>query len=77
MRADALLLCVAVLSTGCASLSQAPNQSGSLSYMPRGATSPTLTQRPSEERPRARVSPSRVVAGPEVLERRLHRRVEP
>ncbi len=45
--------------------------------MPLGATSPTLTQRPSEERPRARVSPSRVVAEPEVLERRLHRRVEP
>jgi len=45
--------------------------------MPRGATGPTLTQRPSEEPPRARVSPSRVVAGPEVRERRLHRRVEP
>ncbi len=45
--------------------------------MQRGATSPTLTQRPSEEPPRAPVSPSRVVAGPEVQERRLHRRVEP
>ena len=77
MRADALLLCVALLASGCASLSRAPNRSGSLSDMPRGATGPTLTQRPSEEPPRARVSPSRVVAGPEVRERRLHRRVEP
>ena len=77
MRANALLLCVALFSTGCASLSRAPNRSGSLSYMPRGATSPTLTQPPGEEPPRARVSPSLAVAGPEVLERRLLRRVEP
>ncbi|MFP2929293.1 DUF2380 domain-containing protein [Pyxidicoccus sp. 3LG] len=77
MRADALLLCVAVLSTGCASLSRAPNRSESLRSMPRGAMNPTLTQPPGEESPRARVSPSLVVAGPEVLERRLHRRVEP
>jgi len=77
MRAEVLLLCVAVLSTNCASLPQALKRSGSLGYMPRGATRPVLTQQPDDEPPHGPVSPSRVVAGPGVVERRLYRRVEP
>jgi hypothetical protein len=44
MRADALLLCVAVLAPGCASLPPAPGRGRHLSDTPRMAGSPALTQ---------------------------------
>jgi hypothetical protein len=51
MRASVLLLCMAVLATGCAPLSRSPGRSESLGYMPRGATGPAVTQPPIKERP--------------------------
>ncbi len=44
MRADALLLCAAMLATGCASLPPAPGRGRHLSDTPRMAGSPALTQ---------------------------------
>jgi len=74
MRADAWLLCVAFLTTGCASLMPAPGKDGSLNYMPRGATSPELTQPPSDEHPRSPLSPPLSIAGSEEPERLSRRR---
>ncbi len=74
MRANALLLCVALLATGCASLSRAPNQSENLSYMPRGASGPALMQPPSEERPRALASAPPAIPGPDESGRLSRRR---
>jgi len=51
MRADAVLLCMAVLATGCASLT--PSRGRSLSYTPRVATGPALVQLPNDEHPGA------------------------
>jgi hypothetical protein len=77
MRANALVLCVAWLSTGCASVSFAPSRSGSLRYnMPRGASGPALTQPPYEEHPHtSTVSPPSIAGG--ALQRRLTRRKAP
>jgi hypothetical protein len=65
MRANALLVCVAVLATGCASLTPAPSQGGSRSSLLRGAKGTALTQPPSEEQPRAPFSPPLSNARPE------------
>jgi hypothetical protein len=73
MRAEALLLSVVMLTTGCASLSGAPGREGSLSYLPRGAEEPALMQPPSE-RQRAPASPPLAIAGPEEPERLNRRR---
>ena len=69
MRANTLLLCVALLATGCASLTPAPGRGRSISYTPRGATGPALAQSPSEEHPRPSAALPPSVAGPEVPER--------
>jgi len=78
MRANALLLlCVAVCSTGCASVSLAPNRNGSLHFtMPRGASEPALVQPPQEENLRTwEASPPSLVGN--ALKRRLTRRKAP
>ena len=72
MRANTLVLCVALLSSGCASLSRAP----SLRYLPRGASEPALTQPPREERPHTREASPPSIAG-DALHRRLVRRATP
>jgi len=74
MRANTLLLCVALLATGCASLTPAPGRGRSLNYTPRGATGPALAQSPSEEHPRPSAVLPPSVAGPEVPERLSRRR---
>jgi hypothetical protein len=63
---------VAVLSTGCASLSQAP----SLSYVPYDASGPALTPPPHEERPHTWEARPSSIAG-DALHRRLVRRATP
>ncbi|NVJ10104.1 DUF2380 domain-containing protein [Myxococcus sp. AM001] len=75
MRADALLLAV-VLASGCASVPDAPGRSGTLSYTPRGATSPERADALSDERPRASGAPSYPIAG-SGAEQRLFRHVKP
>ena len=74
MRADALLLCVVVLTTGCASLTPAAGRGRSLSYTPRVAEGPALVPSPSEEHPRAPAALPPSIAGPEVPERLGRRR---
>nr|WP_163783732.1 DUF2380 domain-containing protein [Myxococcus vastator] len=61
MRADALLLVVAVLATGCASAPNAPERDGPLRYAPRVAASPAWVEPPGD-------------SGPEVHPRRLRRK---
>jgi len=78
MRADAVLLCMAVLATGCASLT--PGRGRSLSYTPRVATGPALVQLPSDEHPGALAALPPSVPGsedPERLGRRRGSRKEP
>jgi hypothetical protein len=72
MRGNALWVCVAVLSTGCASLSQAP----SLSYVPRDASGPALMPPPHQERPHTPEASPSSTAG-DALRRRLVRRATP
>ena len=74
MRANTLLLCVALLATGCASLTPAPGRGRSLSYTPRGATGPALAPSPSEEHPRTSAALPPSAAGPAVPERLSRRR---
>ena len=74
MRADALLLAVALLATGCASLTPPPDWDTSLSYTTRGATRPELAPSPNEERPRPSATLPPSVAGPEAPERLSRRR---
>jgi hypothetical protein len=66
MRADTLLMCVALLSAGCASVSLAPSRSAELRYMPRGASGPALTQPPHEECPHKQVEAA-ALAMPELM----------
>jgi len=77
MRANALLLsCVAMFSTGCASVSLAPNRSESLHFtMPRGASGPALVQPSQKERPRTWEASPSSIAG-DALQRRLVRRTK-
>ncbi|RKI05244.1 DUF2380 domain-containing protein [Corallococcus sp. AB004] len=74
MRADALVLALVLMATGCASVSQAPGRGRNLSYAPREASSPTWGQPPSDESPRAQNFPPRALAEPE---QRLLRRQQP
>ncbi|WP_164014884.1 DUF2380 domain-containing protein [Pyxidicoccus trucidator] len=74
MRANALLLCVAVLATGCASLAPALGQGRNLSHTPRGATGRALVQPPSDEHSRALASAPLSTAGSEAPERLSRRR---
>ncbi|MCP3064788.1 DUF2380 domain-containing protein [Myxococcus sp. K38C18041901] len=62
MRANALLLLV-LLATGCASVPQAPGRGGTLSYTPRGGTSPEREDVLSDEGPHASGSPPYSLAG--------------
>ncbi|WIG94104.1 TIGR02269 family lipoprotein [Myxococcus sp. SDU36] len=61
MRADALLLVVAVLATGCASAPNAPERDGPLRYTPRVAATPAWVEPPGD-------------SGPEGHPRRLRRK---
>nr|WP_163779911.1 DUF2380 domain-containing protein [Myxococcus vastator] len=61
MRADVLLLVVAVLVTGCASAPNAPERDGPLRHAPRVAASPAWVAPPGD-------------SGPEVRPRRLRRK---
>ncbi|NVJ08115.1 DUF2380 domain-containing protein [Myxococcus sp. AM001] len=61
MRADVLLLVVAVLASGCASAPNAPERDGPLRYTPRVAASPAWGEPPGD-------------SGPEVRPRRLRRK---
>ncbi|NRD45675.1 DUF2380 domain-containing protein [Corallococcus exiguus] len=74
MRAEAVLLALVLLATGCASVSQAPGRGRSLSYAPREASSPAWVETPSDESPRAQNLLPRALAGPE---QRLLRRQQP
>ncbi|RKH26451.1 DUF2380 domain-containing protein [Corallococcus praedator] len=73
MRADALLLAVVLLATGCASVSQAPGRGRSLSYAPGVDAGPARGEAPSDGRPRARGSPPSSISGPQVSQRLLRR----
>ncbi|AFE05377.1 hypothetical protein COCOR_03674 [Corallococcus coralloides DSM 2259] len=74
MRADALVLALVLMATGCASVSQAPGRGRSLSYAPREASSPAWVEAPNDEPPRAQNFLPRALAGPE---QRLLRRQQP
>jgi hypothetical protein len=77
MRANSLLLlCLAVFSTGCASVSLAPRRSEGPRYMPRGTSGPALVQPPQEERPHTWEASPPSTAG-DALQRRLVRRAKP
>ncbi|RKG95576.1 DUF2380 domain-containing protein, partial [Corallococcus sp. CA047B] len=65
MRADALVLTLVLLATGCASVSQVPGRGRSLSYAPRKASSPAWVDAPNDEPLHARNSLPRALAGPE------------
>ncbi|MCY1030986.1 DUF2380 domain-containing protein [Corallococcus sp. BB11-1] len=54
MRADALLLALMLMATGCASVSQAPGRGRSLGYTPRGTSSAAWVETPSDEPSHAR-----------------------
>ncbi|RYZ41749.1 MAG: DUF2380 domain-containing protein [Myxococcaceae bacterium] len=73
MRADALLLAVVLLVTGCASVPRAPGHGRSLGYAPRVAAAPAREEAPSNEPPRARGSPPSSNSGPEEQQRLLRR----
>ncbi|RKH04798.1 DUF2380 domain-containing protein [Corallococcus sp. CA053C] len=74
MRADALVLALVLLATGCTSVSQVPGRSRSLSYAPREASSPAWVETPSDGPPRAWDSVPRAFSG---SEQRLLRRQGP
>ncbi|RKH56119.1 DUF2380 domain-containing protein [Corallococcus aberystwythensis] len=74
MRADALLLALMLMTTGCASVSQAPGRGRSLGYAPREASSPAWVAPSSDEPTPARDVLPRALAGPE---QRLLRRQQP
>ena len=74
MRANTLLLGVALLATGCASLTPAPGRGRSLSYTPRVAEAPALVPSPSEDHPRTSAALPPSGAAPEVPERLSRRR---
>ncbi|MCY1043871.1 DUF2380 domain-containing protein [Corallococcus sp. bb12-1] len=74
MRADALVLALVLMATGCVSVSQAPGRRRSLSYAPREASSPAWVEAPTDEPPRAWDSRPRALSGPE---QRLLRRQQP
>ncbi|RKG82506.1 DUF2380 domain-containing protein [Corallococcus exercitus] len=74
MRADALLLALVLLATGCASVPQAHGRGQSLSYAPREDSSPAWVEAPNDEPPRAQNFLPRALAGPE---QRLLRRQQP
>ncbi|WP_233601409.1 hypothetical protein [Corallococcus sp. AB038B] len=74
MRADALVLALVLVATGCASVSQAPVRGRSLSHAPREASSPVRVETPSDEAPRARDFLPRGFSG---SEQRLLRRQHP
>ncbi|NOK12665.1 Tox-REase-5 domain-containing protein [Corallococcus exercitus] len=65
MRADALLLALAMLATGCASVSPTPHRGMSLSYTQPSAPAPEWAQSPREEVPASRASsrPSLATSG--------------
>ncbi|WP_163778891.1 DUF2380 domain-containing protein [Myxococcus vastator] len=73
MRADALLLWMAVLATGCASVPHALGRGGTLRYAPRVATSPAWDEVPSDEPSRSPAAPPSSISGVEVHPRRLRR----
>ncbi|KFE69582.1 DUF2380 domain-containing protein [Hyalangium minutum] len=57
-RHSGLLVAFALLTNGCASLTSPPGRESNLSYTPRGASGPSLADRPGEESPRPLASPS-------------------
>ncbi len=73
MHAGTLLLCVAVLASGCASLTPAPGRGTYLDHAPRDATSLAPAEGECDEQPHALASPSLSRTGAEVPEH-LHRR---
>ena len=64
MRADALVLALVLLATGCASVSQVPGRGRSLSYAPREDSSPAWVEIPNDEPPHAGDSLQRAFSGP-------------
>ncbi|NOK21750.1 DUF2380 domain-containing protein [Corallococcus carmarthensis] len=74
MRADALLLALVLLATGCASVSQVPGRGRSLSHAPREDSAPAWVEAPNDEPPRAWNALPRVLSG---SEQRLLRRQQP
>ncbi|NBD07955.1 DUF2380 domain-containing protein [Corallococcus sp. c25j21] len=73
MRAEALLLAVVMLATGCASVPQAPGHGLSLSYAPSESPSPAWVAAPGDEPPRALRSPPSSISGPGMYQRLLRR----
>ncbi|NOJ91949.1 DUF2380 domain-containing protein [Corallococcus coralloides] len=63
MRADGLVLCLALLATGCASVSQVPGRGRSLSYASREDSAPAWVEAPNDDPPRAWNALPRVLAG--------------
>lgn len=76
MRADALLVAVALLAAGCASLPPAPGQGRNLGYTPRAATEAARVQPQGMEPPPAPDSRFPSVADPRG-EEPLHRSLKP
>ncbi len=81
MRADpplarwaGLLLAMALLSTGCMSLTPPPSQATNLRYTPRVVAAPASAEGPSETLPHALASPPPSPPEPEVPERPHRRR---
>jgi hypothetical protein len=72
-RCLSLMLAVALLTNGCASLAPPPSQKRNLGYTPHGASGPTLKEGWGDEAPRALASPPPSPLEPEEPER-LHRR---
>jgi len=68
------LLCVAVLATGCVSLTPAPGQGKSLGYTPRGAAGLAWVEPASDEHSLAPASPPSSAAAPEQAPRLSRRR---
>ncbi|MHA7634893.1 DUF2380 domain-containing protein [Corallococcus sp. M7] len=74
MRADAFLLALVLMATGCASVPQAHGRGRSLSHAPREDSSPVWMTAPDDEPPRAWSAPPRVLSG---SGQRLLRRQQP
>jgi hypothetical protein len=74
MRADALVLALVLLATGCVSVSQTPGGVRSLSYAPREDPAPAWVKIPNDEPPRTLDTRPRALSGPE---QRLLRRQQP
>ncbi|MBN8470577.1 DUF2380 domain-containing protein [Corallococcus exiguus] len=74
MRADALVLALLLLATGCSSVSQAPGRGRSLSYAPREDSSPARVGTPSDESSHAGDFHPRAFSG---SKQRLLRRQQP